>query len=205
METSAVHCYDRRSKRPMILRLFPDVLDIIRTCKRSDICLSICSKSPVPSAGRGILGALGVWDHFWNPQIYARSKKVHMGKLVSSSSKISYENILFFDDCPVNIRECSVIGVTSYHVDPRQGLTWISLRDGLLLHRRQRRAQPSIRNYFLSSETKTKKKRSVEYTSDSVSEIKEVKSSRIVWYCKWDNCFHCCVSSWHFVSIDLLE
>jgi hypothetical protein len=140
----------------MILEVFKEAVEIIKLCQELNVRLTICSKSPNPVAGRGILTAIGLWEHFWNPQIFSNTKTEHMRHLVEADPGISYRDILFFDDCSVNIRECAGLGVTAHHVDGRYGLTWSDFHRGLKQHQSNSRST-KITNYFRSSRSTSKR------------------------------------------------
>lgn len=112
----------RRDKQRNTLQLHEDVFAILDWCYSRHIQLSICSKSQVDSAARGILEALDMWKFFKFPQIYNKRKSHHF-KQLKECTDFEYDNFLFFDDDVHNVELCTSIGVICEVVDKTHGLT----------------------------------------------------------------------------------
>ncbi|MHC4874440.1 MAG: HAD family hydrolase, partial [Planctomycetota bacterium] len=75
-----------------------------------------------------LIRLLDVEKHFHYKEIYPSEKTRHFRSLQNDSG-IAYENMLFFDDEPRNIRDVSRLGVTCIHVS--DGVDFRVVEDGI--------------------------------------------------------------------------
>ncbi len=112
----------RRDRTKCQLSLYPEAYEVLSWCYEQGVPLSICSKSQVDSAAKGILMALDMWKFFRFPQIYNKRKTTHF-KQLKECTDLDYNSFLFFDDDSTNVEMCAALGGVAEKVDPRRGLT----------------------------------------------------------------------------------
>lgn len=100
-----------------------------------------------------------------------------MRNLIEADPDISFRDILFFDDCAVNIQECSRLGVTAHHVKAEYGLTWNDFHHGLKQYQKNI-SRPSITTYFMYDRSNKKHVKNRENTTEIAI---EEKSDKIVY------------------------
>eukprot|EP00752_Nemacystus_decipiens_P011868 g10526.t1 len=153
---SAVSCSFRYGGRK-ILRLFPEVVDILRCFEQEEIRLAVASRSPVDEGGsaRGILGALGLIDKFCCLEIHRGSKAVHFQD-IHAATGIPYRDMLFFDDEKSNITTVSKLGVTCVKLSKEFGLTFEAVNSGLKQYREACLSRASLKDWFTPAPRKDK-------------------------------------------------
>ncbi|XP_077983475.1 magnesium-dependent phosphatase 1-like [Glandiceps talaboti] len=119
--------FDRR-KDEMIL--YQDVKSILQQIQAKGIQIAAASRTEAPPEAKTLLKLFDIDQYFNYKEIYPGCKKTHFGKF-HKQSKIAYEDMLFFDDEPRNIRDISKIGVTCIHIDETYGVTKKVFEDGL--------------------------------------------------------------------------
>lgn len=166
-----IRCTSKQTKNSRIMSLYKEALDVLKLCKKYNITLTICSRSPDKTA-KEILETLNIYDWFCHPQIFRGRKTYHFRNLVELT-KLKYEDFLFFDDDKNNIKACNQLSITSYLVDKQNGLDLNSFINGLMLYKNR-----SISKILRIDEIFQRIKKKSEYTiedntsrsdSDSVS------------------------------------
>ncbi|MEM6471283.1 MAG: magnesium-dependent phosphatase-1 [Planctomycetota bacterium] len=92
------------------VRLYPDVLDILDWCDQRTIPMAIASRTEQPDWARELLELLELNGRFVKSEIYPTTKLMHFAAL-RDGLDVEYEEMLFFDDEPRNIREVGALGV----------------------------------------------------------------------------------------------
>jgi len=128
-----ISCLSKQTKNPRTVSLYKEALEVLKLCKKYNIMLTICSRSPDKTA-KEILETLNIYDWFHYPQIFRARKTYHFRNLVELT-KLKYEDFLFFDDDKNNIKACSNLNITSYLVDKQNGLDLNSFINGLMLYK----------------------------------------------------------------------
>ena len=75
-----------------------------------------------------LLETLDLHHFFEHQQIFPDTKRIHFNQLQESSG-IAFEEMLFFDDEPRNIRDVSELGVTAILCE--EGISWNRLHHGI--------------------------------------------------------------------------
>jgi FMN phosphatase YigB (HAD superfamily) len=65
--------------------------------------------------------------------------------------QLPYQQFLFFDDIPANIDAARRLGVGAKLVDPRDGLSWKALEEGLAMFWARQQERQSMRKWLLQS------------------------------------------------------
>jgi len=128
-----ISCISKQTKNFRTVSLYKEALDVLNLCKKYNITLTICSRSPDKTA-KEILETLNIYDWFLHPQIFRARKTYHFRNLVELT-KLKYEDFLFFDDDKNNIKACSNLNITSYLIDRQNGLDLNSFINGLMLYK----------------------------------------------------------------------
>lgn len=119
---SQVLCVDKRTHKPRLLSLYPEVLRTIQFCLDHDIMVSVASKNSNREDAYALLRSLGLWHRLHSPQIFHNRKTYHFRNL-KSITHFNYSDFMFFDDDVKNVAVCSNIGVRSYRVDRASGFS----------------------------------------------------------------------------------
>jgi magnesium-dependent phosphatase-1 len=154
INTRTVACIDPRTKQGRVFSMFYEVREVLEWLYSKGFLLTICSRSPDRAIPQGILQALGLWDLFILPQIYRQRKTYHFRNL-NDCTDVNYKDMLFFDDCDVNIKAAGVLGVVSYQVDPNVGLSWESLVHGLTKFAESKCSMPGLSTESASGSAST--------------------------------------------------
>ncbi|VUZ43555.1 unnamed protein product [Hymenolepis diminuta] len=109
---------------------FPEAEAVLKRIKEEpDVKIAVASSTAAPRMGREFIELFG-WDKYFDyVEIYPTEKTRHFRKL-KQDSKISYKDMLFFDDLGFNIHDVSTLGVHCVHVDDG-GVDLTLLRSGL--------------------------------------------------------------------------
>jgi magnesium-dependent phosphatase 1 len=103
------------------VRLYSDVKRILNWCDNHGLSMALASRTYEPAWAKRLLDLHGIRDRFVYEEIYPSSKDCHF-KALQKQTGLPYDQMLFFDDEPRNIREVGQLGVTAVHV--REGVTW---------------------------------------------------------------------------------
>mmetsp|Transcript_4107 Transcript_4107/g.7527 ORF Transcript_4107/g.7527 Transcript_4107/m.7527 type:complete len:286 (-) Transcript_4107:251-1108(-) len=137
---SQVLCVDKKTHKPRLLSLYPEVLHTIQFCLNNDIMISVASKNSNRDDAYAILRSLGLWHRLHCPQIFHNRKTYHFRNL-KSITHFNYNDFMFFDDDIKNVAVCNNIGVRSYRVDRATGFNGKALvralRDCVTKHLQQ--------------------------------------------------------------------
>jgi magnesium-dependent phosphatase-1 len=125
-------CMDPRTKQERLFSMYPEAREILEWLHSKGVVMTICSRSPDRALTQSILEALGLWDMFILPQVYRQRKTYHFRNL-KDCLDVDYKDMLFFDDCDVNIDAVNGLGVVCCQVNVDHGLTWESLVSGLAM------------------------------------------------------------------------
>lgn len=101
--------------------LYPDVMRILKWCDSNHVIMALASRTYEPGWARQLLDLLGIYDRFQYEEIYPGDKDRHF-KALKKQTGLLYDNMVFFDDEPRNVRDVAQLGVQSVHV--RNGMTW---------------------------------------------------------------------------------
>ena len=118
--SSQVLCIDKKTNKPRMLSLYPEVQRTIEFCLENDIMVSIASKNSNKEDAQAILKSLGLWHRLLFPQIFYGRKTFHFRNL-KSMTKFDYDDFMFFDDDIKNVTVCKNIGVNSFRVHRATG------------------------------------------------------------------------------------
>ena len=100
---------------------YPDVMRVLDWCCEPHLLLALASRTYEPAWARRLLDLLEIRDRFEYEEIYPSDKDRHF-KALKKQTGLSYDQMLFFDDEPRNIREVGQLGVKAVPVD--HGVTW---------------------------------------------------------------------------------
>jgi magnesium-dependent phosphatase 1 len=123
---SQLLCVDKKTNKPRLLSLYPEVLSTIQWCLDHDIMVSIASKNSNRSDAQAILTSLGLWHQLHFPQIFHSRKTYHFRNL-KSVTHLDYSDFMFFDDDMRNVSVCGNIGVNSFRVERATGFNGMAL------------------------------------------------------------------------------
>lgn len=127
---SQVLCVDKKTLKPRMLSLYPEVQATIRFCLENDIMISIASKNTNRQDAESILKSFGLWHLMVCPQIYLSRKSYHFRNLKSATG-LEYADFMFFDDDVKNVSVCGGMGVNSMLVNRGSGFCGKRLVEGL--------------------------------------------------------------------------
>lgn len=119
---SQVLCVDKRTHKPRLLSLYPEVLRTVQFCLDHDIMISVASKNSNREDAYALLRSLGLWHRLHSPQIFHNRKTYHFRNL-KCITNFNYNDFMFFDDDIKNVTVCNNIGVRSYRVDRATGFS----------------------------------------------------------------------------------
>ncbi len=94
---------------------------VLDWCCEPHLLLALASRTYEPAWARRLLDLLEIRDRFEYEEIYPSDKDRHF-KALKKQTGLSYDQMLFFDDEPRNIREVGQLGVKAVPVD--HGVTW---------------------------------------------------------------------------------
>ncbi len=98
------------------ITLYPDVRDILKELQQKNIPLALASRTGAPDWAQELLNLFEI-DHFFDfKEIYPSSKIAHFNQL-KTSSKTSFNQMIFFDDEMRNIQDVSSLGVHAVYVE----------------------------------------------------------------------------------------
>lgn len=138
---SQILCLDRKTFKPRMLKLYPEVQRTIRFCLDNQILISIASKNSNHDDAKAILRSLELWNLLYYPQIFYSRKTFHFRNL-KSATKLEYHDFMFFDDDNKNISICKNIGVNCFRVDRATGFNGNILLKAL---------KECVRKYYIQS------------------------------------------------------
>lgn len=98
------------------LRLYPDVITILESIKYRQIPMGVASRTSAPEWADELMRLFEIKKFFSHFEIYPGSKLNHFNSL-QQKSKLSYSDMVFFDDEYRNIEEVSQLGVEAVYVD----------------------------------------------------------------------------------------
>ncbi|CAG9860605.1 unnamed protein product [Phyllotreta striolata] len=109
------------------IKCYPEVPDVLNLLHNEGYILAVASRSPQIEAARQLIEFLE-WDkYFTYIEIYPGNKTEHFNK-IRELSKFSYNQMIFFDDEPQNIRDVEKIGVVCIFV--RNGVNKALIEEG---------------------------------------------------------------------------
>lgn len=114
--------YDR------VVRLYPDVAEILHECDAVGISMALASRTEQPVWARQLIDLLDISYRFEFTEIFPDSKLQHFAALRDASG-VDYDRMLFFDDEQRNIVEVGTLGVTCVFVPA--GINRKLFRDGM--------------------------------------------------------------------------
>lgn len=117
---SQVLCVDKKTHKPRMLSLYPEVIDTIMFCLDNEIMVSIASKNSNRDDAQAILRSLGIWHLLHFPQIFQNRKTFHFRNL-KNATHFDYDEFMFFDDDVKNVSACNNIGVHGFRVSRASG------------------------------------------------------------------------------------
>lgn len=101
------------------IKLYPDVLGIIKRLKEENKLIAIASRTEKPEWAKQILDLFDIRDKFDFEEIFPDRKTSHLSN-INKTSSIHFQDMVFFDDEYRNIEDVSLLGVASEWV--RSGL-----------------------------------------------------------------------------------
>ena len=104
-----------RDSANRLLRLYPEVPEILETVESLECKMAIASRTDQPTWARELLELMGHWSRFDSAEIFPSSKVAHFSNLHRDLG-IPFEEMLFFDDEERNIIEVGALGVKCIHV-----------------------------------------------------------------------------------------
>ena len=115
---------------------FEDIEEILVTLK--DKCLipgqqhlAVASKAQCSDKALALIETLGWKKYFSSFQIYSEPKTNHLKTLRDEFKLDNFNQILFFDDHPANIKAVNVLGVITHKIDRSIGLNVNEFQKGL--------------------------------------------------------------------------
>lgn len=109
--------YDASSR---LMRLYPDVPDLLGDMYRDGVRMAIASRTSEPSWAIDLLKLMRIDHYFSYQEIYPSTKTIHFTK-IQQQSGIEFKDMYFFDDEYRNIDDVSRMGVNCLHV--KSGVT----------------------------------------------------------------------------------
>lgn len=114
---------------------FEDIEEILTTLREKCLTdkqhLAVASKAQFADKAMALIEQLGWTKFFSSFQIYSEPKTKHMSVLRDEFKLDRYNQILFFDDHPVNIRNVIELGVVAHKIDKSIGLNVNEFQRGL--------------------------------------------------------------------------
>eukprot|EP01036_Dinobryon_divergens_P022229 gene22229-30470_t len=142
-----IRCRQKKNTVSECLELFADVREILEWCALQKIKITICSRSPDRNLVESVLKAFNLWNLFEHPQIFDATKDRHFS-ILHKCHGVQYRSLLFFDDIQSNIVTASALGIASYLVDRREGLTWSIFLKGMTQYFARIKSRTSLRNWL---------------------------------------------------------
>ena len=94
-----------------VLKLFPEVNDLLAEFAAAGVPLAIASASPTADTAARLLKSFGLMQHgIVHLEVHPGSKDVHL-RAISTALKAPLERALFFDDLPHNLKAASSVGL----------------------------------------------------------------------------------------------
>ncbi len=116
-------------------KAYKDVTIILKTlrekCLDKNGHLAIASKSTTRDRAMKGIDFYGWTQYLSSFQIYSTCKTNHMTEIKKELQFEDFSEVLFFDDCPANIRSTSSLGVTAILVSDVNGLDMKAMCKGL--------------------------------------------------------------------------
>ena len=114
---------------------FEDIEEILTTLKEKCLTehqhLAVASKAQRADKAMALLEQLGWTKFFSSFQVYSEPKPKHLSVLKDEFKLKHFNQILFFDDHPINIKQVAAIGVVSHKIDRNIGLNVNEFQRGL--------------------------------------------------------------------------
>ena len=138
------------------LKSYPEVGKILDTlanrcfvAENRRVMLAVASKSTSEEICKSLLDVNNWTNYFSDMQIYSNSKIKHMKNICQNLALNSFDEILFFDDNGLNIKETTNLGVVAYKVGRTHGLNQIDFIDGLKFYARVMKNK--LKHFFFSN------------------------------------------------------
>ena len=103
------------------LRLYDDVLSILKHLKENGKMIAAASRTFEPSWARDLLKLFEIESYFDSLEIFPAEKTTHLSRILNDT-KTNPSDVVFFDDEYRNIRDVSAMGIESVFVD--DGMNW---------------------------------------------------------------------------------
>lgn len=104
-----------RDARGLVMKLYPDSLDILADLKAKGYQLALASRTEEPSWARQLIQLFNIDHYFEFQEIYPSTKVRHLTQ-IANNANVELSEILFFDDELRNIYDTQLIGVKAVHV-----------------------------------------------------------------------------------------
>eukprot|EP01135_Chromosphaera_perkinsii_P008563 Nk52_evm5s1401 gene=Nk52_evmTU5s1401 len=108
--------FEAKDRYGTLIKLFPDVREIIHKLKKDGFLLAAVSRTDDPPASKQLLKLLDLHDAFDFKEIYPGRKTTHFSKIARDSG-VSFSEMIFFDDEIRNIHDMNAQGLKSVHVE----------------------------------------------------------------------------------------
>ena len=115
------------------IKLYDDIPKIIQFLNHHNIPMAIASKSPETKSYKHLMELFDIKKYFVQFEIYYNSKDHHM-RAISNGQNVDFNDMVFFDDEPDNIKTTSKIGVTAIHCPNNKGVTFDLFTQALKKH-----------------------------------------------------------------------
>ncbi len=102
------------------IRLYPDVFPILEVLQKLPVQLGVASRTSAPEWADELMQLFDIKKFFGHFEIYPGSKLDHF-KSLQRKTKLSYDQMVFFDDEYRNIEEVGQLGVNTIMVE--EGMT----------------------------------------------------------------------------------
>lgn len=99
-----------------MIRLYPEVIDILNQLNRQNISLGIASRTSAPDWADELMQLFDIEKYFQYFEIYPGSKINHFRSLQGKTG-LKYNDMIFFDDEYRNISEVGQLGVEAVFVE----------------------------------------------------------------------------------------
>lgn len=102
------------------IRLYPEVYSILEDLRKQRVQIGVASRTYAPDWANELMELFDIHKFFDHFEIYPGSKLSHF-KSLQDKTRISYEDMVFFDDESRNIDEVRQLGVNAVFV--KNGMT----------------------------------------------------------------------------------
>ena len=147
------------AKGLVVLRLFPDVVNILDDLRSAGVCMAIASSSPSLPHAVSALKGFGIFDYFSTRSSICvfrsdEGKRKHFEQILSLFPSTPRQNVIFFDDLQSNIKQGHMFGFACTKVDPIQGLTYKTFFSALSMWRSQQQSSSFMTNFLKAPKAK---------------------------------------------------